>query len=665
MDRIDKQEILNKLDLQSFFQSNVEKMGPVRANGETSCLCCFHNEKNPSLCINVHTGLYDCKSCGASGDVFKFYQDIKGCDFKTAIKELAAMAGVNGGNGNGKKLGTEICRYDYTDENGEMLFQAVRYEPKTFRQGHYENGKWVPNLQGVRRVIYNLPDVLKADDILIFEGEKDVDHAVKMGFVATCNPMGAGNWNSEYNQYLEGKKVFIVTDNDEPGQKHASDVAAQLKDTAKEIKIINLPDLGPVLPNHGKDFSDWVHGFNDTSEAAEKLVVLMEEAQHAPDERFLKFPPLTKEQTTFEHFDEPPEPYAIVKVGDRCIVEKPMVGDFTGAGGVGKGFFTMQLGIALAAGKSFGPFKAGNPDGHEVLMICAEDGLDIIKRRLWNISGKTGRLPPKFHIASTVGKMGPILGIVDGEVKKTIWFDWLKETIKNHMPMDLLVLDPKSRLTDLPENDNTAGTIFIRAMEELSQEFNITILFCHHANKAASGKDMDQHMGRGASSVVDGCRWSMGLRTLDKDSAKQYCVGDDFRNYIEVDVTKINYGPKLKRNLLFKRDENGVLSFDNTMEKLREKSVEVFLQAIKDHDSEFSRNDIVKGVSGGGVIAEIMFENGVTVNGKYLGKLIDDMIQKGLLTIVEIQKDGVGRPKNVLKCVSLDELISSLITENT
>jgi hypothetical protein len=93
--------------------------------------------------------------------------------------------------------------------------------------------------------------------------------------------------------------------------------------------------------------------------------------------------------------------------------------------------------------------------------------------------------------------------------------------------------------------------------------------------------------------------------------------------------------------------------------------VEVFLQAIKDHDSEFSRNDIVKGVSGGGVIAEIMFENGVTVNGKYLGKLIDDMIQKGLLTIVEIQKDGVGRPKNVLKCVSLDELISSLITENT
>ncbi len=38
-------------------------------------LCPFHNDKNPSFSVSEEKGLYNCFSCGASGDIFKFIQE--------------------------------------------------------------------------------------------------------------------------------------------------------------------------------------------------------------------------------------------------------------------------------------------------------------------------------------------------------------------------------------------------------------------------------------------------------------------------------------------------------------------------------------------------------------------------------------------------------------
>jgi hypothetical protein len=53
--------------------------------------------------------------------------------------------------------------YDYTDESGTLLFQAVRLEPKDFRQRRPNgNGGWIWNLDGVQRVPYRLPELIEA-----------------------------------------------------------------------------------------------------------------------------------------------------------------------------------------------------------------------------------------------------------------------------------------------------------------------------------------------------------------------------------------------------------------------------------------------------------------------------------------------------------------------
>ncbi len=157
-----------------------------------------------------------------------------------------------------KPQGKIVKTYPYTDEAGKLLYEAVRKEPKDFLQRQpLTNGKWQWNLKGVRRVIYNLPAVLKAinEDTLVFlvEGEKDAEALIKRGLVATTTPMGAGKWIDDYNTFFTNAELVIIPDNDKSGRDHAILVASKVVDIAKTIRIVDLPDL----PEKG-DVSDWL-----------------------------------------------------------------------------------------------------------------------------------------------------------------------------------------------------------------------------------------------------------------------------------------------------------------------------------------------------------------------------------------------------------------------
>jgi hypothetical protein len=119
--------------------------------------------------------------------------------------------------------------YVYEDERGSELYRVIRYSPKDFRQ--------------VRRTVpYRLRAVIEAvkegRTVYIVEGEKDVHALEAAGRVATCNVGGAGSWKPEYAKYFQGAKVIVVADNDEPGIRHAKDVAAMLYNSASRIWIV-------------------------------------------------------------------------------------------------------------------------------------------------------------------------------------------------------------------------------------------------------------------------------------------------------------------------------------------------------------------------------------------------------------------------------------------
>lgn len=158
--------------------------------------------------------------------------------------------------------------YDYVDEQGGLLFQVLRQPGKKFVQrGAKHNNAfkfawqddgwkapdgWTYNLDGVRRVVYRLPQVIEAirsgKPVYIVEGEKDADNLSAAGVAATCNPGGALKWHHRYNPVFRYADVVIVADRDEVGQQHAKAVRDALKGIAGSVRVVEAAK--------GKDASD-------------------------------------------------------------------------------------------------------------------------------------------------------------------------------------------------------------------------------------------------------------------------------------------------------------------------------------------------------------------------------------------------------------------------
>src|SRR5437660_829658 len=57
-------------------------------------LCPFHSEKTPSFHVNGTNQFYYCFGCQATGDLFKFVQEIETLTFAEALKSLAERYGI-------------------------------------------------------------------------------------------------------------------------------------------------------------------------------------------------------------------------------------------------------------------------------------------------------------------------------------------------------------------------------------------------------------------------------------------------------------------------------------------------------------------------------------------------------------------------------------------
>jgi DNA primase len=185
--------------------------------------------------------------------------------------------------------------YDYRDTAGNLLFQTVRMEPKSFLQrrpfndghvwglseGWYQNNGQANNyyrikdaipdkstaptpdaiwFDAVQPVLYRLPEVLQGikdcETIFICEGEKDADNLAALGFIATTCPMGAGKWQKAYTDAFQGCcEAVIVADKDNPGRAHAQMVANELNGVCIIVKVMEMPDINGSAV---KDISDWL-----------------------------------------------------------------------------------------------------------------------------------------------------------------------------------------------------------------------------------------------------------------------------------------------------------------------------------------------------------------------------------------------------------------------
>ncbi len=84
-------EIKARIDIIDLIQQSV----PLKKAGRNyKGLCPFHDEKTPSFTVFPDTQRYRCFGCGRGGDIFNFVMEKEGWDFVDALRELAAVAGV-------------------------------------------------------------------------------------------------------------------------------------------------------------------------------------------------------------------------------------------------------------------------------------------------------------------------------------------------------------------------------------------------------------------------------------------------------------------------------------------------------------------------------------------------------------------------------------------
>ena len=141
-----------------------------------------------SLCISLDTGTWFDHELGKGGGVLAFVQDQLGVDKTGAIAWLRDRGHISEAPAPKANIRREVATYNYLSAEGELLFQVVRYEPKDFRQRRPNgNGGWIWKMDGVRKVIYRLPEVITAvaagRTIFVAEGEKAVHALESIGLV--------------------------------------------------------------------------------------------------------------------------------------------------------------------------------------------------------------------------------------------------------------------------------------------------------------------------------------------------------------------------------------------------------------------------------------------------------------------------------------------------
>ena len=239
--------------------------------------------------VDDKKNVFNCRQCETGGDVIELVRFHVGCDFVNAVEHIEQIGGFRSGKGNGKTNGhagpnghkepkTErkarraVAWYDYRDEDGKLLYQVVRYEPKDFRQrrpGAVE-GTWVWGLGDLAPTLYHLPELV-ADMKLprdeqsrwfLCEGEKDVDNLAAKGLYATTNSGGARNFGREHAEYFQDAlDVILLEDADDAGAARAAVIAPMLLDAGARVRVLRIADYEP---KGAKDISEWFeHGGNE------------------------------------------------------------------------------------------------------------------------------------------------------------------------------------------------------------------------------------------------------------------------------------------------------------------------------------------------------------------------------------------------------------------
>ena len=383
--------------------------------------------------------------------------------------------------------------YKYTDEEGNLLFEVLRIptpKGKDFRQRHpdpTQKSGWKWNMNGVRRVLYHLPEVLKArangETIYLVEGEKDVESIRMRGFVATCNPMGAKKWEPEYTEALSACNVVIIADADTPGREHARTIKELLDEVGSVVSIAEAMNGCKDVTDHfaaGGTLETLIETVPATVEGKESFGMDILDAI----EREIK-----------------PASFVIPHVlasGDRWLL--------TGFEGHGKSTFCRQLAVQVAAG--IHPWTGQDMEPQKVLVIDTENHPDQVLESWQDMIGRAARLDHPIQRGMLI-----LQEEWDNQIdlNEPSGARWLKERVNAHQPR-LVVIGPLYNLANKDLSEHAVVNEMKAAINEARGISGAAFIMEHHAPHRGNGDKDRSVRPYGSSTFLKWPDFGYGLK---------------------------------------------------------------------------------------------------------------------------------------------------------
>ena len=379
------------------------------------------------------------------------------------------------------------------------------------------------------------------------EGEKDVDTVSARGGLAfTFGGTGDG-LPAGCEEYVRGRDLIILADNDAAGREHAEKKAVLAAPVAASVRVVHFPDLPPK---------------GDVTDFFQRGGTLAKLEQIAADTPLYVPPRDEKPTPACAVHTLKATPYSWIepeKIPRRDFVYgKHLIRKFVSAtiapGGVGKSSLIVTEALAMTSGADL---LGVQPTGRSrVWLWNLEDPAEEIARHIQATAKhyQLGVQDIEGHLFADSGRdQRLVIATTDRNgtsIVQPVIEDLVAQIVERGI--DVLVIDPFVSSHEVPENDNGAMDRIVKEWGRVAQRGNCAVELVHHSRKNASGEtEITVESSRGGKALTDGCRSVRVLNRMSKEEGENAGVENarvHFRTYID----KSNLAPPAETSTWFK-----------------------------------------------------------------------------------------------------------------
>lgn len=239
----------------------------------TTCPKCSESrkkKKDKCLGVNLDLGLWHCNHCDWKGSIHKKQYVTPKWENRTnlsdSLLEWFLKRNIGADVLNLMKITQETVWMPQVQSNrGAIGFNYFR-EGKLVNVKYRDRDKNFTFVKDAELILYNLDGIFGQKEIYITEGECDTLVMIQAGFKNTCSVPNGANPKNNNLQYMDScwqafekaEKVYIMTDNDDPGNQLADELARRIGSERCYRVRHDYKDVNDALNAGVKITKDWI-----------------------------------------------------------------------------------------------------------------------------------------------------------------------------------------------------------------------------------------------------------------------------------------------------------------------------------------------------------------------------------------------------------------------